>query len=87
MKCSLCDVNEGNEGTGLCDRCWELKTRIEANVELAQEVLKNNEYFKVTITKEINSVGRYRDYQTLLEFRSKKLDTNTLYRAVLDAAK
>jgi len=35
-KCSLC--NENKARGELCDRCWELKTRIEANPELALKI-------------------------------------------------
>lgn len=38
--CSLCKQKKLiGEGTGLCDRCWELKTRITYNPNLAIIVL------------------------------------------------
>ena len=39
VACSICGTPTPMLGTKLCDRCWELKTRIEADPELAQKIL------------------------------------------------
>lgn len=39
VTCKLCGSEEGHEGTNLCDRCWELSRRIEADPKLALKVL------------------------------------------------
>lgn len=38
-KCQYCGLNTYNTGTKLCDGCWELKTRIEADTPLAEKIL------------------------------------------------
>ena len=35
MKCRWCGKDTKSLGTGECDSCWELRTRIEGNLELA----------------------------------------------------
>jgi len=40
IPCSLCAQPTAMEGTKLCDRCWELKRRIEADPELAKKILQ-----------------------------------------------
>jgi hypothetical protein len=40
IPCSLCAQPTAMIGTGLCDRCWELKRRIEADPELAKKILQ-----------------------------------------------
>lgn len=38
-ECTLCGQETPMMGTKLCDRCWELKSRIEADPELAKKIL------------------------------------------------
>lgn len=40
VNCLLCGGKTTKIGTKLCDRCWELKTRIEANPIVARLVLR-----------------------------------------------
>lgn len=40
--CRLCAAPITNTGTGLCDRCWELETRIHDAPELAQRILEEH---------------------------------------------
>jgi hypothetical protein len=39
VNCSECGDWTPMVGTELCDRCWELKTRIEQDPELAPKIL------------------------------------------------
>lgn len=39
IKCTLCGNPTTMLGTKLCDRCWELKSRIEADPDLAKKIL------------------------------------------------
>ena len=39
IDCLLCGGETTMLGTKLCDRCWELKRRIEADPELTREIL------------------------------------------------
>jgi len=39
VPCTLCGAKTHMTGTRLCDRCWELRKRIEADPELAQKIL------------------------------------------------
>lgn len=39
--CIWCEEITTNTGTGECDRCWELKSRIERDMELAEIILNN----------------------------------------------
>lgn len=41
VPCRLCDKPTIMTGTKLCDRCWELESRIYHNPELAQKILTN----------------------------------------------
>jgi hypothetical protein len=41
IKCRLCGGNTTMLGTKLCDRCWELETRIQSDMELAEKILRN----------------------------------------------
>jgi len=41
--CTLCAEQQGRSGTKLCDRCWELKTRIERDPALALKVLSRSQ--------------------------------------------
>ena len=41
IPCTLCGTKTNMLGTKLCDRCWELKSRIEASPELASKILQN----------------------------------------------
>lgn len=43
-QCKLCGSEKGWPETKLCDRCWELKTRIENDPALAIQILKDAEY-------------------------------------------
>ncbi|KKM17320.1 hypothetical protein LCGC14_1676940 [marine sediment metagenome] len=38
-ECTLCGQETPMIGTRLCDRCWELKSRIEADPDLARKIL------------------------------------------------
>lgn len=40
VDCLLCGGETTKIGTKLCDRCWELKTRIEANPTVARLVMR-----------------------------------------------
>ena len=40
MKSSGCGKPTTMEGTGLCDECWELKSRIERSPAMAREFLR-----------------------------------------------
>lgn len=40
MKCSICNQEGALSGTKLCNKCWELKTRIEHNLKLAEQIIK-----------------------------------------------
>lgn len=37
--CTLCGKQTRMMGTKLCDRCWEIKSRIESDPELALQIL------------------------------------------------
>lgn len=39
VDCRLCGEETPMLGTGLCDSCWELETRIHGNPELARKIL------------------------------------------------
>lgn len=39
VPCSICSTSTGMLGTKLCDRCWELKTRIENDPDIARRIL------------------------------------------------
>lgn len=43
MKCKICNDREmahgAEQGTGLCNFCWELRSRIEVEPELARRIL------------------------------------------------
>ena len=39
IQCILCGEHKEDSRAKLCDRCWELKTRIELNRELALKIL------------------------------------------------
>lgn len=38
-KCKYCGTDTNNDGTKLCDRCWELERRIEQSPSLARLIL------------------------------------------------
>ena len=40
IDCKICGKKTHRIGTQLCDPCWELKTRIEANPEIARKILE-----------------------------------------------
>lgn len=42
-KCKYCGNETKMTGTKLCDRCWELETRIYADLELAKKIIKSVE--------------------------------------------
>lgn len=44
IDCRLCDRKTTSLGTKLCDRCWELETRITYDLKLAVKVFKNLGY-------------------------------------------
>lgn len=37
--CKWCGELTSNTGTQECDRCWELRSRIERNSDIAREIL------------------------------------------------
>jgi hypothetical protein len=39
VPCRVCERPTYSLGTRLCDRCWELKTRIKVDPELARQIL------------------------------------------------
>lgn len=39
IACRLCEKQTKMLGTKLCDRCWELETRIHSNPKLAAQIL------------------------------------------------
>ena len=39
VKCAVCGTKTNNDGTKLCDRCWEVKSKIENNFELATKIM------------------------------------------------
>lgn len=43
VDCTICGNKTIMTGTKLCDRCWELKSRIEMNLDLAKEIIANFE--------------------------------------------
>jgi len=43
VECRLCGSPTQMKGTKLCDRCWELETRIKANVILAKKIIASLE--------------------------------------------
>jgi hypothetical protein len=43
VDCTICGDKTTMTGTKLCDRCWELKTRIEMDSDLAKKIIKNFE--------------------------------------------
>jgi len=38
-KCKVCNKKVNNDDAELCNRCWELKTRIESNYSLALKIM------------------------------------------------
>lgn len=44
IDCRLCGGKTTMTGTKLCDPCWELEVRIEANTDVAVEVLRTMGY-------------------------------------------
>jgi len=43
IPCTLCAQPTRMLGTKLCDRCWELKTRITHDIDLAKRIIKDIE--------------------------------------------
>lgn len=43
VSCRLCGKLTPMLGTKLCDRCWELESRIKHNPELARKILEQLE--------------------------------------------
>ena len=39
VKCTVCGTSTNNDGTKLCDRCWEIKSKMEHNFDLAQTIM------------------------------------------------
>jgi hypothetical protein len=39
IPCKICGEGTTALGTGLCDRCWELNTRIRSNFEIAIKII------------------------------------------------
>lgn len=52
IRCELCRTLTYMSETKRCDRCWELETRIEMNLELAQKIIERieNERSRQTTT-------------------------------------
>ena len=38
-KCKYCNKETEYQGTNLCDGCWELKHRIEYDIDLAKQII------------------------------------------------
>lgn len=49
IKCTYCDTKHESYFTGLCDSCWELKTRIEMNIKITKKILKDLGYKLIEI--------------------------------------
>lgn len=47
VPCTVCGNKTSMLSTGFCDTCWELRTRIGANLEQAKEIIKLIEEEKV----------------------------------------
>jgi hypothetical protein len=43
VPCKICGASTTFTGTELCNRCWELKSRIEMNPKLARKILEDFE--------------------------------------------
>lgn len=43
IKCKLCGGKTTMLGTKLCDNCWELKTRIYHNLNIAKRIINDIE--------------------------------------------
>ena len=43
VDCTICGNKTTMTGTKLCDRCWELKSRIEMDLDLAKKIIANLE--------------------------------------------
>lgn len=43
VRCELCRTLTNRSGTNRCDRCWELETRIERDLELAKKIIERIE--------------------------------------------
>lgn len=54
--CTICGRETPMLGTKLCDRCWELSSRIKADPDLARKILADLDKNKETETDEIFSV-------------------------------
>jgi len=39
VPCRVCDATTSSLGTRLCDRCWELESRIRSDPQLARKIL------------------------------------------------
>lgn len=46
IPCKWCGDQTTSLGTGECDRCWELRHRIEKDKELAEKMI--NKIFKIS---------------------------------------
>ena len=44
VRCRFCGRWTHMMGTKLCDRCWELETRVQADPEIAVRVLREMEF-------------------------------------------
>ncbi len=43
VPCTLCAAPTDYTGTKLCNRCWELNTRVRNDPDIAQDILNNLE--------------------------------------------
>lgn len=51
IPCELCGTPTHFTGTKRCDRCWELETRINRDVELAEKIIA-----RIKVIKAINGI-------------------------------
>lgn len=82
--CTLCGTTTEMTGTRLCDRCWELKHRIEADLDLAQKILnaKRKPVVLVTVNGGIADIKAFpcKEYVEVLHIdfdNLKQGDTST----------
>lgn len=59
IDCRLCHDFTTMLGTKLCDRCWELETRIGDAIELARRIIARIEVDELKVLKEENNVLKW----------------------------
>ena len=48
VKCTVCGTSTNTDGTKLCDRCWEIKSKMEHNYDLAKKIMTQIEETRIT---------------------------------------